>query len=65
MAQESEAIKQKVQQLAKNGRMTCADAIKLANTEAVPPIYIGQAADAVGVKIIACQLGCFGSKKGD
>ncbi|MBP2635726.1 MAG: hypothetical protein H6Q72_1633 [Firmicutes bacterium] len=65
MEQVDEAIKQKVESLAKNGQLSCAEAIKLANTEAVPPTCIGRAANAAGVKIIACQLGCFGGKKGD
>lgn len=65
MEQVDEAITQKIKCLAKDGQLTCAEAIKLANTEAVPPICIGRAANAAGIKIIACQLGCFGGKKGD
>ena len=65
MKQINESIKQKVQELAKDGRLTCAEAIAMANREGVPPIAIGRAADAAKVKIVACQLGCFGVNKGD
>jgi hypothetical protein len=65
MEEVDEAIKQKIESLAKNGQLSCAEAIKLANTEAVSPLCIGRVANAAGVKIIACQLGCFGGKKGD
>lgn len=65
MTQINELIKQKVQLLAKDGRLTCAEAIALANSEGVPPLVVGKAADAANVKIIACQLGCFGGAKGD
>ncbi|MDF2571896.1 MAG: hypothetical protein K0R55_3500 [Sporomusa sp.] len=61
----NEAIKEKVRQLAKDGRLTCAEATQLANDQGVPPIVVGRAADAANVKITACQLGCFGVKKGD
>ena len=63
MEQVNEAIKHKVSELAKNGRITCAEATELAKAQGVPPITVGQAADAAGVKITACQLGCFGVKK--
>ncbi|HWR43849.1 hypothetical protein [Sporomusa sp.] len=65
MEQVDEAIKQKVREVAKEGRLTCSEAMQLANAAGVPPIIIGRAADAARVKIIACQLGCFGVKKGD
>ena len=65
MKQIDESIKQKVQELAKDGRLTCAEAIALANSQGVPPITVGRAADAAKVKIIACQLCCFGVNKGD
>lgn len=65
MKQVNEAIKQKVRELAKDGYITCAEATALANSEGVPPLIVGLAADAAKVKITACQLGCFGVKKGD
>ncbi|WP_425057762.1 hypothetical protein SCACP_23000 [Sporomusa carbonis] len=65
MEQVNEVIVQKVRELAKDGRLTCAEATQLANAEGVPPIVVGRAADAAGIKITACQLGCFGAKKGD
>lgn len=65
MHQVNEAIIRKVRELAKDGSLTCAEATQLANREGVPPLVIGQAADAAKIKITACQLGCFGVRKGD
>ncbi|SMC76225.1 hypothetical protein [Sporomusa malonica] len=65
MEQVNEVIKEKVRELAKDGRLTCVQATQLANAEGVPPIVVGLAADAAKVKITACQLGCFGVDKGD
>jgi hypothetical protein len=44
---------------AKDGRLACREAFTLANELGVAPGRIGEAANAVGVKIAACQLGCF------
>ena len=60
-----ERIKQKVKLIAKDGRLACAQAMDIANSEGVPPIIVGRAADAAGIKISTCQLGCFGVKKGE
>lgn len=63
MKQVNENIKQKLQQLAKDGHIACAEATALANSEGVSPLVVGLAADAAKIKITACQLGCFGVKK--
>lgn len=44
---------------AKEGRLACREAFALAEELGVAPGAIGQAANAVGVKICGCQLGCF------
>ena len=52
-------LKYKVLALAQNGKISCAQALALASTEAVPTTEVGRVADETGVKIIKCQLGCF------
>jgi hypothetical protein len=49
----------KVRRAAKDGKLSCANAFKLAETLGVPVRKIGAAADEAGVKIARCQLGCF------
>ena len=45
------------------GRLPCARARGIAQRLKVCPKEIGDAADRLGVRIVDCQLGCFGSKK--
>lgn len=61
--QRDASLVDRVRGLAADGRLPCAAALKLAAELAVTPLSVGQAADAAGVKIIACQLGCFGGNK--
>jgi hypothetical protein len=46
------------------GRLPCAVAFRLAQELGVEPLQIGQAADALGVRISKCQLGLFGYESG-
>ncbi|MBC7334703.1 MAG: hypothetical protein H5U01_00300 [Clostridia bacterium] len=41
------------------GRITCARAHELAGQLNLPLRVVGEAADALGIKIVSCQLGCF------
>jgi hypothetical protein len=59
MTKPSEQVLDKVKKVAKNGKISCTMARKLAEELNVPPITIGRAADELGVKIFACELGCF------
>jgi hypothetical protein len=52
-------LDQEVQDAARDGRLACAVAFELARKNGVSPKEIGDAANRVGVKIVACQLGCF------
>ena len=52
-------LDQEVRDAAKDGRLPCAAAFELARKNGVSPKEIGDAANRVGVKIAACQLGCF------
>ena len=49
----------RVKQEALNGRLPCKRAFDIAEELGVPPRKVGEAADEAGVKITACQLGCF------
>lgn len=59
----TDEIKSKVKALAKDGYLSCAQALKLADEENVAPLVVGKAADEAKIKIITCQLGCFNGKK--
>ncbi|MBC7339348.1 MAG: hypothetical protein H5U04_05750 [Firmicutes bacterium] len=48
-----------VRQAARDGRLPCARALELARELKVPPARVGEMADRLGIKIVACQLGCF------
>lgn len=55
----SEAVLDAVRREARDGRLTCTAAHRLAAELAVPVREVGAACDALGVKIKACELGCF------
>jgi len=46
--------------LAHDGRVTCARALEFARVEGVSPAKIGRRLTSLGIKIVDCQLGCFG-----
>lgn len=48
-----------VKKAAKDGRISCTAARKLAEELKVPPRVVGEACDALKIKIKACELGCF------
>lgn len=52
-------VEKAVKERAKQGRLACREAFALAEELGVSPGRIGQAANATGVKISGCQLGCF------
>jgi len=52
-------IKQAVLRVAKNGRISCAEARRIAGELGVPVKLIGRVADELKIKIFACELGCF------
>lgn len=45
------------------GRLPCPIAFKASRKLDVPPKEVGEKADEMGIRIIDCQLGCFGVKK--
>ena len=54
-----EKVKDAVKEKAKDGRIPCAVALKLAEQLGVPTLEVGKAANALGIKITQCSLGCF------
>ncbi len=59
MAKNSEEIKTAVQNAAKDGRLSCPVARKLASDLGVAPREIGQMANELKIKLYGCELGCF------
>jgi hypothetical protein len=43
----------------KDGGIACTAALRLAEELRVPPCSLGDVANRLGIKIRACQLGCF------
>lgn len=56
-------IKEELLRVAKDKRIPCVEALALAKRLKVKPIEIGKAANELGIKIIDCQLGCFGKRR--
>lgn len=48
-----------VKRRSRNGKIACAAALKLARELKISTRRVGQAANELGIKIRACQLGCF------
>jgi len=59
-AMEKEEIKKALRETATDNRISCSQARKLAERLGVPPQMIGKVCDELGIKIYACELGCFG-----
>lgn len=59
MSEISKEILAAVTQAAKDKKISCAIARKVAKELNVPVKTIGQAANELGIKIAACELGCF------
>ncbi len=56
-------IEREIVKASARGEISCRKALLLAENMGVPPRMVGDAADRAGVKIISCQLGCFGKSK--
>lgn len=59
---DDETILREVEKRAPDKRLPCRLALRMAEEMGVGPQRIGEAANRLGVKIVACQLGCFGNK---
>ena len=54
-----ETIEEALKGIANNSRVSCKQALALAERLGVDPKQIRSAADEMEMKIVACQLGCF------
>jgi hypothetical protein len=52
-------IEEKIKTSLLDGKLPCATAFKIAKELKVSPREVGQAANAMSIKICNCQLGCF------
>ena len=56
------AIKEAVRLEAEGGKLSCADAHRLAESRGFSPSDVGAAADMLEIRIVKCQMGLFGYK---
>lgn len=56
---EKDDIKKALKETADDNRISCSQARELAERLGVPPQEVGRACDEMGIKIYACELGCF------
>ena len=54
-----EQVREAIQAKAADGRAACKALLDLAVETQTPPRQIGRLCDEMGIKIVACQLGCF------
>jgi hypothetical protein len=59
MAEISPEILEAIKEAAKDGKISCTVARKLATEFKVPNRVVGEAADNLKIKIKSCELGCF------
>lgn len=52
-------LAEKVEEKSKEGKLSCKEAFKLAESLGVSPSEVGKAANEKKIKIVGCQLGCF------
>jgi len=58
-----ERVADAARQAAAERRLSCAEALAIAERLGVEPLVVGEVANALGIKIVDCQLGCFGGGK--
>jgi LAO/AO transport system kinase len=56
---DKEKITQKVKSVSKDGKISCKQALKLAEEEGLSSRDLGKLLNELKVKVAGCQLGCF------
>ena len=56
---DKEKLAEKVKVLSKNGKISCKQALKLAEEEGISSKDLGELLNEIKVKVASCQLGCF------
>ena len=51
--------------LAQDGEVPCVRALEFAERKGLSPADVGQRLTELDIKIVACQLGCFGKHRAD
>jgi len=59
LAEVASEVLEAVKRAAKDGQISCTVARKLAEELEAPPRVVGEACNALKIKIRACELGCF------
>lgn len=54
-----EELLKKLQETAKNGKLSCTEAREIMKEFDVPKGQLGEICDEVEIKIYGCELGCF------
>lgn len=57
--EQEEKVKERIQNEARDMRLSCATALALAKELKLPPRVIGDLANQMAIKLTKCQLGCF------
>jgi hypothetical protein len=58
-----ERLASEMRRRAPDGQLPCAVAFAIAKELNVPIAQVGRAANELGIKIVDCQLGCFGRRR--
>ena len=56
---DKEKLTEKIKSQAKDGKISCRAALKLAEDEGVPSRTLGELLNELKIKVSTCQLGCF------
>ena len=56
---DKEKLIEKIKTQAKDSKISCRAALKLAEEEGVPSRTLGELLNELKIKVSACQLGCF------
>ena len=57
--QQDEKLREAIRDLADGGKATCMDLLELAQRTNTSPGHVGKLCDEMGIRVAACQLGCF------
>ena len=56
---DKEKVTQKVKSVSKDGKISCKQALRLAEEEGISSRDLGNLLNELKVKVMGCQLGCF------
>jgi LAO/AO transport system kinase len=56
---DKEKVTQKIKSLCKDGKISCKQALKLAEEERISSRDLGNLLNEIKIKVASCQLGCF------